>query len=292
MKKKSLKIPLIILTIGLIMAIAAYLFTGIVKVPVITEHDFHFTVTYQLDGETKTHEGVYRCAFRSTGKGTDPLERYYEGTYLSNPSEYHPAAHTIAQQDGLELCIVTSFNDHYLMGDTKGIPESTFYYEPYLAVIDEEGYEYEDPETVGKFDVELLSWEPAQPVENTFVFKGFSGLHDDSMIAMMIVGLLVIAACIIFVKRDKTVPYKALDKISVILNFVIVLAAVPFFTVVGLLSQIFMGGEEFAYQMSMCVPALTAFTVAASVSLRRRGFTKSGFFLQFIGPALFVLLFI
>ena len=56
--------------------------------------------------------------------------------------------------------------------------------------------------------------------------------------------------------------------------------------------QIFMGGEEVAYQMSMCVPALTAFTVAASVSLRRRGFTKSGFFLQFIGPVLFVLLFI
>ena len=289
MHNKSLKIPAIIIVIGLVLALAAYMLTGIVREPAITEHDFHYSTTYRLNGETKTLEGIYRCRFLSNGRGTEPLERYYEGTYLSNSSEYHPAAYTIAQQDGLELCIVTSFNNKYLMGDTKGVPEATFYYDPYLAVIDEEGYEYQDPETVGKFDVEILSWEPAQPVENTFVFKGFSILHDVSMVAMLIVGLLVIIACMIFVKRDKSVPYKVLDKIAVVLNYVIVLAAVPFFTVIGWLLQIIMDGGEFSYQMSMCVPALTAFTVAASISLRRRGFTKFGFFIQFIGPVLFVL---
>ena len=38
------------------------------------------------------------------------------------------------------------------------------------------------------------------------------------------------------------------------------------------------------------IPALTAFTIAASVSLRRKGLTRVGFFIQLIGPALFFLM--
>ena len=37
------------------------------------------------------------------------------------------------------------------------------------------------------------------------------------------------------------------------------------------------------------IPALTAFTVAASIALRRIQFTKTGFFIQFVGPSLFVM---
>ena len=286
MKNKSLRISAIILAVGLILAIAASFLTGIVKAPVITEHDFPFTVTYRLDGETKALEGVYRCHFRSTGKGTDPLNRYYEGEHLLNPAEEHPAAYTIAQRDELELCIVTIFSDRKLMGDADG---KAFHYDPYLAVMDSEGMEYSDEETLSLFDAEIIDWVYPQSVDNSFRFVGFSSLHDDSMFAMLVVGILTIVACLIFVKRDKTVPYKALDKLSIVLNCIICFVAIPFITLITTLLQITMGGDELAYQICMCIPALTAFTVAASIALRRIRFTKAGFFVQFIGPVLFAL---
>jgi hypothetical protein len=290
MKNSSLKTPAIILVIGLVLCIAASMLTGIVKAPVITEHDFPYSVTYTLNGETKTYEGVYRCQFTSTGKGIDPLERYYEGTYLKLTSEYHPAAYTIEKKDGLELCIITIFSNKYLMGDTKGEPEATFIYEPYLAVMDQDGVEYEDEETLSNFDAQLISWELPEPVENSFQFLKFSHLHDNSMFAMLIVGILVIIACMIFVKRDKTIPYKALDKISIVVNFIVVLVVIPIATGAIWFSQIVAGGNEFSFQLMLCIPVFTAFTVAASVSLRRKSYTKAGFFVQLVTPAMIALL--
>ena len=35
--------------------------------------------------------------------------------------------------------------------------------------------------------------------------------------------------------------------------------------------------------------AITVFSIAASVSLRRKGFTKTGFFIQFVGVLLFAI---
>ena len=290
MKNKNLKIPTILIAIGLLAAIVACILTCMVREPAITEHDFHYSVTYRLDGETKILEGVYNCRFDSVGQGTDPLRRYYTGTYLTQTSEYHPAAYTIAEKDGLELCIITVFMDRYLMGDASGDPVNALIHEPYLAVMDRDGVEYIEEAYLGKFDAELVSWELPAPVDNTFVFAGFSNLHDGSMIAMLIVGVLVIVACMIFVKRDKTVPYKALDKISAVFNVLMTVAVIPFVTIVTIFSQIVMSGSEWYYQLMLCIPAVSAFTVAASLSLRRKGRSKAGFFVQFAGPALFAML--
>ena len=111
MKKKNMKTLFVIFAVGLLMAITASLLTGIVNAPIITEHDFNFSVTYQLDGEAKTLDGVYRCYFQGNGSGDEPQERYYGGEHLTNPSEEHPEEYTIAQKDDLELCIVTYFSD-------------------------------------------------------------------------------------------------------------------------------------------------------------------------------------
>lgn len=286
MGNNGLKIPAIIIAIGLVVALVACLFTCVIQKPVITEYDFPYSVTYKLDGEIHTYEGIYRCSFRSTGKGSNPLERYYEGVYLTNPSESHPAAYTIAQKDGLELCIVTIFSNKYLMGDAEGEPEAALYYDPYLAVMDDQGMEYADIETVGQFDVELVSWEAPQPVENSFVFGGISLMHDTSMIAMLAVGLLAVLAVMIFVKKGNA--YNVVDKISLVLNLAVVVLAIPFVVVAVYFMPIVTSVEDIGYQMYICIPAICAFTVAASIALRRKGFTKSGFFVQFIGPVLFV----
>ena len=288
MKNSSLKIPVILIAVGLVLAVLASLLTSIVKKPAITEQDFPYSVTYRLNGETKTFEGVYNCRLTSLGQGTDPLARYYEGTYLTVSSENHPAAYTIAEKDDLELCIVTIFSNAYLMGE----PEAGFPYDPYLAVMDPDGMEYTEEEYLSLFDAELISWQMTEPVVNSFQFAGFSYLHEDSMIAMLIVGVLVLFSSMIFVKRDKTIPYKALDKVSIFFNILIAVAFIPFVALTAWLSQIFMAGSEWTYQLELCIPAITAFSVAASLSLRRKGFRKPGFFIQFVGPVLFALLLI
>lgn len=291
MKNKSLKLPVIIFFVGFIAAVAAYFLTGIVKQPTITQHDFNYSATYKLDGETKTIEGVYRVKFKVTGEGVDPMERYYEGQHLNVPGDEHPGSYTIAQKDDLELRIVFIFTDDYLMGDGDRNDEySDVIPEPYLAVFEENDYECYDSETLEQFDAELVSWETPQPIENTFVFAGFSKLYDGSMAAMLLVGLLVMGACVIFVKKDQSVSYKALDKVSFVLNCVIGIVAIPFVTLVAYLMGIYVSGDEVIYQLTLCIPAITAFTIAASLSLRRKGFTKTGFVVQFVGPALFVLM--
>ena len=284
---KNLKFPALILAIGLVVAVAASLLVGIVKDPVITEQEFNFTVTYKLRGETKTLEGIYRSAYYGHGEGADPLDRFYYGSFVNNPRENHSSAYTIAQKEDLELCIVFIFSDHYLMGDAE---EGDCNEDPYLAVFDKDGAEYNDVETIGKFGAEIVSWEYPEPVENTFVFTGFSHLYVNSMLVMLAVGALVIGACLIFVKKGEAVAYKSLDNASVVLNFMVALGAIPFMTLLIALMQLTYTGDELFYQLLLCLPALTAFTVAASVALRRKGFTATGFYVQFAGPVAFVLL--
>jgi hypothetical protein len=287
MGNRSFQIPAIIIAIGLVLSLAACLFTNIILTPTVTEHDFHYSVTYKLNGETTTFEGVYTCRFDGYSEGGNPRDRYYTGENTVDGQTTPRHAYTIAQKDGAELYIVTLFNDCYLMGDTKDMDYEPFLEEPYLEALDKEGYPYDAAEMPSEFTAEIISWEYPEPIENTFAFGGFSILYTGSMFAMLLVGLLVILACMIFVKRDKTIPYKVLDKLSIVLNFIVCLAAIPFITFIVTLLQITLSGDDFLYQIYLCIPALTAFTVAASIALRRKGFTKSGFFIQFVGPVLF-----
>ena len=287
MKRRSLKLPALILAIGLVLTLVACLFANVIMTPAITEHDFKYSVTYKLCGETKTLDGVYKCSYKGFYQGRDPRDRYYTGEYIIDGQTTLSHTYTIAEKDGAELYIVTLFNDCYLMGDTKDMDYKPFLEDPYLEAIDKEGYPYDETNMPSEFTAEIISWEYPDPIENAFVFSGFSILHTGSMAAMLLVGLLVIIACIIFVKRDKTVPYSLLDKLSVVLNIVICFAVLPFITFTTTLLQITMSTDELMYQIYLCIPVLTAFTVAASIALRRLNFTKSSFFVQFVGPVMF-----
>ena len=284
MKNKTLKLPILIIAISVIVAIIACLLTCIIKTPTITTHDFNYSVTYKLDGETKTVNGVYRCEYSSENENYYPLERYYSGHFLEDNSGY-PESLTIAKKGDLQLRIIIIFADDYLMGDKhEEVSE-----DPYLAVYDKEGCEYTDYETLEQFDAELVSWEMPNPIENTFKFNGFSYMHALSMIVMLVIGVLAIISTIIFVKKDSLITLRALDKISIPFNFIIGFLAIPFITLVVFLMELFVTGDEFIYQLDLCIPALTAFTIATSIALRRKGYSKLGFIIQFIGPALFLL---
>ena len=287
MKNKTLTLSAIIIAIGLVLSLVVCLYANVIMTPAITEHDFKYSVTYKLNGETKNLEGVYKCFYEGFDQGGDPRDRYYTAEYTVDGQTTLSHTYTIAEKDGAELYIVTLFNDCYLMGDTKDMDYEPFLEEPYLEAVDKEGYPYDETNMPSEFTAEIISWDYPEPIENTFVFSGFSILHAGSMLAMLVAGLLTVVACMIFVKRDKTVPYKALDKLSILVNFAACFLAIPFFAICIAFMLATMGGEDIVTQILLCTPAITAFTVAASIALRRNGFTKTGFFIQFAGPVLF-----
>ena len=120
MKNKSLKLPIIIIAIGIIIAVVACLLLSMQKTPTVAKQDFNFSITYKLDGETKTINGVYSSRFTGFGaNGIDPIYRYYEGTYKVEGQGDGDRCFTIAEKYCYELYIVALLNDYYLMGDKE-----------------------------------------------------------------------------------------------------------------------------------------------------------------------------
>ena len=286
MKNKNLKPLILILVIGLIASVAVCLLTGICKKPTITEHDFHYSVTYKLNGEVKTVEGVYTCKF----EGANPGERIYVGEYSDYGLVCHSGTYTVEEKGDFDLGIVTRFNDSYLMGDTRNYGYKPTLEDPYIMVYDVEGAECEEPEIFNMFDIEILSWEYPDPLENTFVFSDFAELSAGSMFLMLLIAVLAFVACLIFVKRDPLVVYKDIDKISIVLNVLLAVGGLPIATFAGWIIQAFPTGADWIYIGYLFVPAIAVFSLAASVSLRRKGFSKTGFFIQFVAPVIFFVL--
>lgn len=284
MTTKSMKLPIMILVIGLILAVASCFLTGIKKEPTIKEHEFDYSVTYRLDGEIKTYEGGFKCSFNGYDGYDDPTFREYVGVHTKDGKTLDSFWFPIAQKDGVELSIVTDLDAAYLMGDPDKYEYVSGNEDPYLDAIDADGIPVEVSEV---FDVEIISWEFPEPIENSFKLVGFSRLYAVSMFAMLLVGVLTIIACIIFVRRDNEVSYNVLDKLSFAFNLIIGFAAIPFITIVVALLPLVMDAEAFLYQIYLCIPAMTAFTIAASVVLRRKGFTKFGLLVQLACPVLF-----
>ena len=287
MKSKGLKVPVILIVVGIIVAILASLLVSMQKTPAITKHDFDFSITYKLDGETKTLNGVYSCRFTGFGgDGVDPLCRYYEGTYTVEGESDNDRCFTIAEKDGYELYIVALLNDSYLMGDVKNESYDSYTEGPTLEAEDKDGNQYDEADLPAVFDAEIVSFQYPEPIENTFRFTGFSGLHTTGMGVMTLVGILALILCMIFVKKGAGVEYRVLDKIGIALNFAAMFFVLPVMYLASALIQAYPTGPDWIYQAYLCIPQMIPFSVAASLSLRRKGFRKSGFFIQFIAPAI------
>jgi hypothetical protein len=281
-------LPVIIIAIGLIVAMVGYLLTSMQYKPAVTEQDFNYSVTYKIDGETKTFNGVYTSRFTGFGgAGVDPLTRYYDGGYVVDGEVMESRSVVIAEKDGYILEVITLFDDNYLMGDDQEGYEPV---DPCLEATDAEGIQYGEEDMPEVFDAEIVSWEYPEPIANTFAFAGFAALYSANMGVMLLAALLTLLLCVILVKKDEDVAYSAWDKIGVILNFLAVFVVLPVLSLAACLIQAFPTGPEWIYQAYLCVPPIIAFSVVASVVLRRKGFSKSGFAVQFIGIAVEIIL--
>lgn len=162
------KIKLFAVVVLIIMATT--LFSGCavkIGVPEIKEARFNFSVTYEVKGEQKTYTGVYVCKY--DGVLTTFLGSSLEWTgYIENEEECDVPIQT--NEDGI-IYINFGFYPEYFMNDPNAIdyqsptPNLFMVYndstEDMLHIISEE-------EDILQYGVKLISYEYADPIENSF----------------------------------------------------------------------------------------------------------------------------
>lgn len=293
MNSKKLLLPKILVIIGIVISIILNIFLCTAKAPTVTDYTFPFSITYEFGGNTVTIEDEFICTYTGAGESVDPKDRFYDGYCANGRDDMVPGEYTIQTYEDGELVIITNHFAGYLMGDPLYEDHYTEYYrhEPYVAFyVYDEYTEYYDEETLARYDVRIVDWDYPTPLENTFVFSNLTRLTRETVLAMAGIALLVYIACLIFVKKDRNTPYNMLDKTSVIINLAIMVAVFPFLLIACTFIDINGNASGPLSQAMFFVPALTCYGIAASVSLRRKGFSKSGFAAQFVGLAYFALL--
>ena len=292
MKIKNLRISAILL-VGLLVAYA--ILTVILcynTKPAVSEGEFPFSITYEYLGETKTISGVYSCKFEGSQTVFREHDRYWSGEITYTEGDYF-----VFQEEMKTLAVQPSMFAGYFMGDPL---YRDFYQvyglngpEPYA-----EYYDYENEISITDFDKDeelaaigfrFVDYSYAQPIENSFSFSGVEYEADNIIffVALMLVFLLV---CIIFVRKDKEYKYSYLDKSCIIVNFIVGIIAVPFISLICTMFGLVGSGYEWIDQCIYNIPSFTILCLALSVMLRRKGYSKQGFFIQFSGILAFVLI--
>ena len=292
MKTKKLFLPAILL-VGLLVAYA--ILTVILcynTKPAVSEGEFPFSITYEYLGETKTISGVYSCKFEGSQTVFREHDRYWSGEITYTEGDYF-----VFQEEMKTLAVQPYMIAGYFIGDPLHSDIYQVYGlegpEPYA-----EYYDYENEISITDFDTDeelaaigfrFVDYSYAQPIENSFSFSGVEYEADNIIffVALMLVFLLV---CIIFVRKDKEYKYSYLDKSCIIVNFIVGIIAVPFISLICTMFGLTGSGYEWIDQCIYNIPSFTILCLALSVMLRRKGYSKQGFFIQFSGILAFVLI--
>ncbi|MBR5223041.1 MAG: hypothetical protein IKV81_02620 [Clostridia bacterium] len=287
MKNKKLLLPIIILISAVLLMEVYSVVTSIAKKPTITEGEFPFSITYELDGEIVTINDVYKAHYIGNDGYADTLTRCYVGGIVGLGGEN--TLYTLKKGDNTRIELWTHFYADYLMGD----PEYEYFddepFEPSINFYDENETEYNDEETLAAQGVKLISFEYPTPIENSFVFSHISYLSGAVVLPALLIALLALIVIIIFVRKEKELKYKAIDIISIVFNFLIGFTLVPFVAIFGMFVDINGGGPEFYRQMTYFLSAFLVLCIAASVALRRKGHGIKSLIAGLIGPAFFAL---
>ena len=285
MKDKKLFLPAIILAAAILVTAVYSVISSIAFKPTVTEGEFPFSITYQLDGETVTIDEVYKARYVRNDGYADTKSRVYAGE-IGNMGEGN-TVYTLKQDANSRIELWTRLYPDYLMGDPNYDYFNDEAFAPSIYYYDSEEIEYHDEETLAEQGVKLISFTYPSPIENGFAFSHISYLSGSVVLPALLIALLALIATIIFVKKEKGLKYKAIDVISIILNCIIGSVYIGIVTVLALLIDIEGGGPELYYQAFYFIPALSMLCIMASVALRRKGYGVKSLIVQFAGPAVF-----
>lgn len=292
MKTKNFVLPAVLL-VGLLIAYAAFsvIFCYNTK-PAVSEGEFPFSITYEYLGETKTISGVYSCKFEGSRTIFREHYRHWDGEITYTEGDYF-----VMQEEMKTLAVQPHMIAGYFMGDPLHSDIYQVYGlegpEPYAEYYDYENEisiaDYDKDEELAAIGFRFVDYSYAQPIENSFSFSGVEYEADNIIffVALMLVFLIV---CIIFVRKDKEYKYSYLDKSCIIVNFIVGIIAVPFIFIICTLYGLVGSSYEWIDQLIYNIPPISIFCLALSVVFRRKGFSKTGFFVQFGGILTFVLM--
>lgn len=285
MKNKKLVLPAIIIAVA-ILAIAAYsVISSIAKKPIITEGEFPFSITYELDGKTVTIEDVYKVRYVRNDGYADTLSRVYEGALKSSGEDQ--TLYVLKSDENTRVELMTHFYPDYLMGDSEYEYFDEESFEPRIYYYDANETEHSDEETLAAQGVKLISFKYPTPIENSFVFSHISYCSGAVVLPILLIALLALLAIIIFVRKEKELNYKVVDIVSIILNFVICLTLLPIVSIAAMFIDINGGGPELYHQTLYFIPVFITLGVAASVALRRKGYSVKSLIAELVAPAFF-----
>ena len=287
MKNKKLSLPAIILGVA-VLAIAAYsILSSIAYKPTVTEGEFPFSITYELDGKTVTINEVYKARYDRNDGYADTKTRVYVGGV--GDSEEGSTSYVLKRDENTRIELYTHLYPDYLMGDSEYDYFDDEAFEPKIYYYDADEIEYSDEETLAAHGVKLISFEYPTPIENPLVFSHISYLSGAVVLPILLLALIALIVMISCVRKEKELKYKAVDIVSIVLNFIIGFTIIPFVTLLAFFINIEGGGPELYYQIIYFIPALSVLCTAASVALRRKGHGIMSLITTLMGPAVFAL---
>lgn len=283
MKSQKLFLPAIILGAAvLVIAVFSFLCCIAVK-PKITEAEFPFSITYEMDGETCTIQDVYKAYY--VGDIGKTKGRNYHGE-IGDMGENTTFIVLLHDEDE-RIQIHTKFYPDYLMGDTDYDYFDDKPFAPEILYSNPDETEFFDEAALEARGVKLIDWEYPTPIQNSFVFSHIALLCNDVVLPSLGIAALTWLAMIIFVKKEKDGGNKVLNVISLILSLLIVAIFVPFVTFCTIFIDAVGSNEDIISQTMYFVPALTLLGMAASAALRRKCYSLAALFVPLAGPAVF-----
>ena len=287
MKKGKLFLPTIMMVAAIVMTMVSVMIAGISLKPVVTEGEFPFSITYELDGQTVTIQDVYQVHY-------DADEAYKYRVYVGEiqNKEEDNTYYTLKTEENGRIELWTRFYADYLMGD----PEYDYFdeepFEPVIYYYDAQETESHDEETLAEHGVKLISFDYPEPIKNSLRFSHMVMPEAEVILPSIIIAFLALIATLIFVKKDQDYVRKPINIITIVFNFIIGLIVFPFFTVIaGLLNALGDVGDVMNL-ITYLLPALTILGLTASIGLRRKLYGKSALAVQFISAAVFAIIMI
>jgi hypothetical protein len=285
MKNKKILLPSIILFAAVLAAAVCAFAFSIAQKPTVTEGAFPFSITYELDGKTETIDEIYKARYVGSAGYADSKGRVYVGE-IGNLGENN-TVYTLKQNENGRIELWTKLYPDYLMGDAAYDYFDDEDFAPAIYYYDTEETEYHDEETLAEHGVKLVDFQYPTPIKNTLTFSHLSYLSGVIVLPLLLIALLALIVTMVLVKKEKELKYKAVDIISIVLNFVIGTIFLAFVTLLAVLIDIEGGGPELYYQAMYFVPFVSLLSIAASVALRRIGYGVRSLIATLIGPVAF-----
>ena len=300
MKTSKLSAAKIIFAITLIAYIVASVVFCYTTKPAVFTGEFPFSITYEYKGETDTLSGIMKCAYSGSNTIHGEHNRYWneEVIYVNPENLAEPFVIDQSNELQINLSLHENMAPGYFMGDPlykdyytayglEGVEPHVSYYDYKNGISLEDGNEEEILDSIG---FKIIDFTYAEPIENSFSFSGIQ-YEADNVIIFIAIMTVCFLLCLIFVRKDKEYQYSKLDKFGTVLNFVMAILVVPVISVVCMLFGIVESHIGLINDITYNIPAIVILCLALSVVCRRKGYSKTGFFIQFGGIVPFVLIF-